>query len=115
MSRAFYSPAASLAALAKFLVSMQAMSSLLSSTVFLRTRAGFPFPHFGKPRLRAALRERDRKLMVRAIVCLTNAPEKLNTPISLKSCSQSAKALFSTNLMDLNNIETVSTQKVRGI
>lgn len=44
------SPAAILAALAKFPVSMQAISSFLSSTVFLRTRAGFPFPHFGRLR-----------------------------------------------------------------
>lgn len=45
------SPAAMRAALAKFPVSMQAMSSLLSSTVFLRTRAGFPLPHFGRLRV----------------------------------------------------------------
>lgn len=41
-------PAAIRAAFAKFPVSMQAMSSLLSSTVCLRTRAGLPFPHFGR-------------------------------------------------------------------
>lgn len=41
-------PAAIRAALAKFPFSMQAISSLLSSTVFLRTKAGFPFPHFGR-------------------------------------------------------------------
>lgn len=66
-NRAFDSPEASLAALAKFPVSIQAMSSLLSSMVFLRTRAGFPFPHFGKAMLRALLRGRERKLTVTAI------------------------------------------------
>lgn len=49
------SPAAIRAALAKFPVSMQAINSFLSSTVFLRTRAGFPFPHFG--RIRVVLNE----------------------------------------------------------
>lgn len=44
-------PAAIRAALAKFPVSMQAINSLLSSTVFLRTRAGFPLPHFGRLRV----------------------------------------------------------------
>lgn len=46
-----YLPAAILAAFAKFPDSMQAMSSLLSSTVFLLTKAGFPFPHFGRLRI----------------------------------------------------------------
>lgn len=45
------SPAAMRAAFAKFPVSMQAINSLLSSKVFLRTRAGFPFPHFGRLRV----------------------------------------------------------------
>ncbi len=45
------SPAAIRAAFAKFPVSMQAINSLLSSTVFLRTKAGFPFPHFGRLRI----------------------------------------------------------------
>lgn len=49
-------PAAIRAAFAKFPVSMQAINSLLSSTVFLRTKAGFPFPHFG--RLRMVLKEK---------------------------------------------------------
>lgn len=52
-------PAAIRAALAKFPVSMQAINSLLSSTVFLRTKAGFPFPHFG--RLRVVLQTRGEK------------------------------------------------------
>lgn len=43
--------AANRAAFAKFPVSMQAINSLLSSTVFLRTKAGFPFPHFGRLRM----------------------------------------------------------------
>lgn len=47
----FVLPAAIRAAFAKFPDSMQAMSSLLSSTVFLRTKAGFPFPHFGRLRI----------------------------------------------------------------
>lgn len=47
------------AAFAKFPVSMQAINSLLSSTVFLRTKAGFPFPHFG--RLRIVLRTTKKK------------------------------------------------------
>lgn len=38
---------------------MQAISSFLSSTVFLRTSAGFPFPHFG--RLRTELLRPGRK------------------------------------------------------
>lgn len=52
-------PAAIRAAFAKFPVSMQAINSLLSSTVFLRTKAGFPFPHFG--RLRMVLKEKHKK------------------------------------------------------
>lgn len=44
-------PAAIRAAFAKFPVSIQAINSLLSSTVFLRTKAGFPFPHFGRLRI----------------------------------------------------------------
>lgn len=44
-------PAAILAALAKFPFSMQAISWVLSSTVFLLTNAGFPFPHFGRLKL----------------------------------------------------------------
>lgn len=50
-SKAANVPAAIRAALAKFPVSMQAINSLLSSTVFLRTRAGFPLPHFGRLRV----------------------------------------------------------------
>lgn len=52
-------PAAIRAAFAKFPVSMQAINSLLSSTVFLRTKAGFPFPHFG--RLRIVLETKTKK------------------------------------------------------
>lgn len=51
-------PAAIRAAFAKFPVSMQAINSLLSSTVFLRTKAGFPFPHFG--RLRIVLKKKQK-------------------------------------------------------
>lgn len=52
-------PAAIRAAFAKFPVSMQAINSLLSSTVFLRTKAGFPFPHFG--RLRMVLKAKHKQ------------------------------------------------------
>lgn len=44
---------------------MQAIISLLSSTVFLRMRAGFPFPHFG--RLSAILLKTNEKTWWRGI------------------------------------------------
>ena len=54
-------PAAIRAAFAKFPVSMQAINSLLSSTVFLRTKAGFPFPHFGRLRMVLGTRHTEPK------------------------------------------------------
>lgn len=71
------SPAAIRAALAKFPVSMQAINSLLSSTVFLRTRAGFPFPHFG--RLRVVLKgEREVSPDLLLIGWIQPLPESSN-------------------------------------
>lgn len=54
-------PAAIRAAFAKFPVSMQAINSLLSSTVFLRTKAGFPFPHFGRLRIVLETKKQNKK------------------------------------------------------
>lgn len=111
------SPAAIRAALAKFPVSMQAINSLLSSTVFLRTRAGFPFPHFG--RLRVVLkggREESPDLLL--IGWIQSLPESSNSDHLSKLNHNNSQSLSEYLVLpcrlQLEEMEDSEAQRLRG-